>query len=223
MIRISHKSGRLGNRMLINTCASILSQKYDLKVEEYVETPGITLNYCMSGRMLDMVKVRDEELLDLTEPIKTGLDLGECYFQVGDFLSSIWNELTGFIPKATESKEGAFIHVRLGDVAHLSPPFSYYEECIKRSGATTGLVSSDSLTHDTVKKIEEMGFAVFDRDPAETMLEAAKYHTLILSKGTFSWWIGMMSNASQIYYPVDSHTWHGNIFEVTNWTPIIVT
>ena len=45
-------------------------------------------------------------------------------------------------------------------------------------------------------------------------------HNLILSEGSFSWWIGFLSNAENIYYNQRERFWHGDIFVFPEWKPL---
>ena len=55
----------------------------------------------------------------------------------------------------------------------------------------------------------------------ETIMFASTCNTLILSKGTLSWLIGILSfYATSIYYPQSPINFKSNIFVIPEWTEI---
>ena len=49
---------------------------------------------------------------------------------------------------------------------------------------------------------------------------ASTCKNVILSSGTFSWLIGLLSYYSNIYYPKIYVKWHGDIFVFSEWTEV---
>ena len=53
--------------------------------------------------------------------------------------------------------------------------------------------------------------------PMQTIDYTRKFDKLILSEGTFSWWIGTLSKSNFVYYNERDRFWHGDIFVDKNW------
>jgi hypothetical protein len=63
----------------------------------------------------------------------------------------------------------------------------------------------------------ELGKSYFVVSPLETIDFAKNFNNLVLSEGSFSWWIGFLSHANNVYYNERPRFWHGDIFVVSKW------
>ena len=70
------------------------------------------------------------------------------------------------------------------------------------------------------KLIEKYKMEIISKDSIETIQFATTCKTIILSSGTYSWMIGILSFFSTIYYPKIKKIWHGNIFVFPDWNEI---
>ena len=62
---------------------------------------------------------------------------------------------------------------------------------------------------------------IVDDNIVETIMFASTCNTLILSKGTLSWLIGILSfYSTSIYYPQSPINFKSNIFVIPEWTEI---
>lgn len=229
-------SGRLGNILLENVGGSILSEKYDLKTDYF----GLNVFEClgfkpfMNGKRVfdELITVADSEhdkkmdgtdeyIIDLLN--KETLDCGINYlgnFQNGDFLLKYRNKILSlFNPRyETGFEEDIYIHVRLGDLSHVNPGLEYYRKCLMKSKYRKIYLSTDSLEHEIISKLkQEFPITIYNDTPVNTINFAKNFGKLILSKGTFSWWIGFLSKAEKIYYPKELIE-HPKIFVFEDWT-----
>jgi Glycosyl transferase family 11 len=227
-------SGRSGNILLENVGYSILSKKFNLKVdyymnEEYFEVLGLKLN--KNGRILqNMNNYFDTDLINLLK--NDSLDNGISYdgnFQMKEFVIEHKNEIINHFNMKFEERNDneVFIHVRLGDATKVNPGIEYYRNCLNSIDFKTGYISSDSLDNEIIKiLIDEYQLIKYIDDPIKTINFAKNFKNLVLSKGTFSWWIGILSKSDNIMYPKEEQEWpnpphwHGNIFVFDEWKGI---
>ena len=122
---------------------------------------------------------------------------------------------------------GVFIHLRLGDIKDTSwfytRNISDYLETIHTFGSRKEIsIASDSLYHPLVKNlILQLNAQIIDMTPMQTIQFGATAEYLLLSDGTFSWWIGAFADAmrcaKEIHYFPQRTTWHGDIFVSPHW------
>jgi hypothetical protein len=65
--------------------------------------------------------------------------------------------------------------------------------------------------------IENCNFILYHDTPINTINFGKNFKNLILSGGTFSWWIGFLSKAKNVFFPKDKIKWHGDIFVFDKW------
>jgi len=211
--------GRFGNRMLTSVGASILARKHNLRVHNYApDVKDFGVDLFEGGRTFDnLKKVGDvpkqnwgEPFMNLLEEDKIidyGMDLN-ALFQQKDFVLKNRSEIRQHFKHLEYSdvhKNDLFIHVRGGDVSDYIPPYKYYNESIKNIDFDKGFISSDSPNHNIVQKlISEHDLKLVRRSSEATLKFGKNFGNIILTGGTFSWWIGFLSRAKNIYYPMDS-------------------
>ncbi len=243
MLRTNYSSNaRLANQVIQSIGCSILGEKLNLKVEKYStyhQIDKLKIQFWKEGRTLDGISdsYSDNDLNDIFnfsfENNKPLFFMGN--FQVGWFLKSYQQKIRDMF-KLEEIKPLAdsqyLVFVRLGDVAHLTPPFEYYQEAIEltinrnQSNANldsefankTNFITTDSPRHPLIKRIiKNYNLKLIDSSPVETILFARNFNNLILTGGTFNWLAAFLSNASNIIYPESPYQWHGDIYSSFDW------
>ncbi|NBW33503.1 MAG: hypothetical protein EBR30_00310 [Cytophagia bacterium] len=152
----------------------------------------------------------------------------EDYFQLKEIITDYRNEIKQ-IYKCTfterDSKE-VFVAFRLGDATYSRArlPKEYYEDALTRlydTGCNGGYITSENLEHPDVQYlINKFGLKPYiNYTPLEKINFAKDFNNLVLSEGSFSFWIGMLSNAQNVYINDRRHiwSWHGDIFVVPEW------
>jgi len=225
------KIGRLGNAMFRNCAASILSKKFDIKVEKYLNNDELRILrpkfYTEGVKAYDTqieVRYRNFERILRKRKIHYGLNL-ICPCQSSTFVLNYKNEiLSQFNPRYNrQHKDDLFVHVRLGDCLpnNRAPSLAYYVQAIEQTKFEKGYISSDTPSHEIVTYlINKFNLTLYVNKPAETINFAKNFGNLVLSGGTFSWWMGFLSKAGSIFYPKGGPLWYGDIFVFDEWTPI---
>ena len=125
-----------------------------------------------------------------------------------------------------------FIHVRLGDTYDLkfNSPYDYYDNIINKIyesdnyknnvniNTSVSYITSDSINHDICQRlINKYGLKIYDSDEIDTLQFGSTCQSLVLSNGTYSWLLGLLSFKSNVHYPTIKIKWHGNIFVYPDW------
>lgn len=150
------------------------------------------------------------------------------YFQLKDFVLPYRQEIKDSFDLIYQprSEKEIFVIVRLGDVAKRRQrlPLQYYIDAIERlyqQGCYGGYITSDSPEHpDIIYLKEKYNLKLYTSDiPANTLDFGKDFNNLVLSEGTYCWWVGALSNAKNVYYNNRRHlfTWHGDIFVYPEW------
>jgi hypothetical protein len=120
----------------------------------------------------------------------------------------------------TYDNNNVFIHVRLGDVANdsRSKPFDYYDNVLNNLNFDKGYISSDTISDYRCQRlIDKYKLNVFNSDEIDTIKFGSSCKHIVLSLGTFSWYIGAFSFGSNVYFPKIIQKWHGDIFVFPEW------
>jgi hypothetical protein len=217
--------GRLGNVLFYNFVASYLSKLNGLKMyyKQQTETENILKiklfdtgkNFFKESFLLTDKNI--DSVFENTEMIKDKNLIIGGYFQTQNIAKLIKNT----IKPNKILNECIFVHVRLGDITGKnSEPYNYYSSAIEQINFTKGFISSDSIDHPICKElIKNYNLVPFNENEVETITFASSCKWLVLSKGTFSWWMGILSSG-EIYYPDSDKIWHGDIFVFPEWKKI---
>ena len=115
-----------------------------------------------------------------------------------------------------------FINIRLGDVSHLNPGFTYYDKVLSNLKFDNGYISSDSIRHHIcIELIKKYNLTIFNDNEVNTIMFASTCKNIVLSHGTFSWLIGLLGFYSTIYYQKITRFWQGDIFVFPEWNEIL--
>lgn len=151
--------------------------------------------------------------------IRCSLSFLNIYCQTGPVAKFIYENYKS--PIVNEPIDEIFIHVRLGDVQHgnRTPDLHYYQKILGDTNKQIN-ITSDSPNHSLIQQLtKQYNVKMYNGSEIDTLFEASKYKTVILSLGTFSWMMGLVASKSKKFYPDPSEytIWHGPIFEQTDW------
>jgi hypothetical protein len=140
-------------------------------------------------------------------------------FQMRNFVIDYKSEILSHFNLKYENKPNqVFVHVRLGDITHTNPGLEYYRTALNKLNFESGYIVSDSPENNIVRSlIQEYNLEFYDNSPIKILEFAKNFDNLVLSKGTFSWWIGLLSKSNNIYYPINDIGWPGDIFVFDDW------
>ena len=248
-------SGRLGNKLFQNLAVSLVAQKYDVRAcfsyEAECSQLGLRLvsgtrpsNEGASAVLVDESNL--EALLYSHSSFadqRLVLSVTKTYYQVPWFAEML-HDIT--LPGMSEgllhanpwhdrigNNNDTFVHVRLGDreTGNRRRAEDYAAAItakLPRSPGNEVFIASDSPRHPTVLALASQFNATIleTLDPVETMQFGCTARHIVLSDGTFSWWIGVLADvlsqalgdpAPSIIWLKDEEDWCGDIFVFPEW------
>ena len=226
MVSVNY-NGRLGNNLIQFLAGYLLSRKKGLMFSNRIGNINNLIKHDIeiSGKIFtDLCEVNDENFISILEDERIG---GKHFYLNGFF------QTKGFLEKYEEvlksvlninyenfDKDTVFVHYRIGDIVNdrRMLPLEYYEEALSKINFTKGYISSDTINHDFCQKLVKKYNLIPVNLPELELINFAKnFNNIILSEGTFSWWMGFLSQAENIIYNKRNYYWHGDIF-FNRWT-----
>lgn len=234
--------GRFSNHLIRNLCFSILAKKYNFKFEYsyYNEIKSLGIDLYIDGKRdkyENYVIVDDTNFFKFINNEENELDYlllfnHDTYCQTKEFVLYLKDYFTqnnifknivdkNFYKERYKNNNDVFIHVRLGDVPQFNPGFEYYDKVLSGLKFDNGYISSDTIEHEICKKlIKKYNLKIINFSEVETFQFASTCKHIVLSNGTFSWFIGFLGIYSNVYYPEIKKVWHGDIFVFPEWNKV---
>lgn len=242
---INNTPGRLANQFFRNMAAHFLSEKSNLYIEysekKFFENMGIILHIGKNNGSENYLLLNDKTFFDYI--VNTNVNLSNismsfnsAFFQTKEFSFYLSNYINNNIIKNNiinhnhhknryDNNNDLFVHVRLGDLVNnrknLTLHYEYYDKAISQCNFDKGYISSDSIDHEICKNLKrKYKLQVFDNNEEETIKFASTCKNIVLSHGTFSWLIGLLSfTYSKVFYADFDKVgkWHGDIFVFPDW------
>jgi hypothetical protein len=219
--------GRFGNVLFYNFVVNYLAKISNLKVtyKQQTETEEVLKiklfdtgthifgsNFNLTDQIIDTV-FKNNEMVKNKNLIIAG------YFQT----PTVARVIKQTIEPNKILNECVFVHVRLGDIigSFNNEPYDYYENALNKiNPKVKGYITSDSIDHQICKSLMgNFNLVPFNENEVDTIKFGSSCKWLVLSKGTFSWWMGVLSSG-EVYYPDSKKVWHGNIFVFPEWKKI---
>ena len=227
MVSINY-SGRLGNNLFQYVAAYIFAKKFELKISSGVVENKFDLPLLTGeSNYYNIVDVDDNNFMSLleSESLEDAHYRFIGYYQNRDFIIKYKSEIKSlFNLKFTEvPNDQVFVAYRIGDIngERQMLPIEYYQEALRKIGATNGFITSDTPNHPNIIQLsKDFNLIIYNELPLETIDFAKNFNNLVLSEGSFSWWIGFLSSAENIYYNERPRFWHGDMFVIPEWKPL---
>lgn len=224
---VQHGGERLGNILLQNAGVSILAKKFNYYAAGYHNLGAIQrlkMNlFSGTVQKLNCKLYQDDSLLQLIlgpNEIDHGI-VYKGYFQDIEFLNLYRSEIKNlFLLPEPKSNNNLFVQVRLTDAERFNPGIEYYKNAINQINFEKAFIASDSIESPLVQElIKTYNMEPCIKDDIDTIIFGRQFSNIVISNGTFSWWIAFLSNAKNIIYPNMNHTktFHPFIY-FSDWT-----
>jgi hypothetical protein len=218
-------SGRLGNNLFQYIAAYIFAKKFNLKISSDIVPNNFDLPSLVGDITNDIVINVDDTnfmLLLESETLTTAHYRFIGYYQNKDFILKYHKEIKSLfnLKYTTVPNDEVFVAYRLGDIdgERSMLPIEYYQDALRTINVKSGYITSDTPSHPNVLQlIDEFNLKLYNDSPLETINFAKNFNHLVLSEGSFSWWMGFLSLAKNVYYNKRPWFWHGDMFVIPEW------
>jgi hypothetical protein len=239
-INTTKVNGKFGSILFYNIVCNYIAKCNNLNMDysEFARTKELGIELYTGKNTYDSTKIltnKNIESIIQNESVFSQNIIIHGTFQTGivaDFIrknvvkskSKIIN-LNGHSQRYSSNND-LFVHVRINGIANSNDfePFEYYDLAISKiTFFKNGYISSDSITHPICTKlIRKYNLIVIDSNEIEVIQFGSTCKWLVLSKSTFSWFIGVFGFYSTIYYPerLGKNNKHSNIFIFKDWNKI---
>jgi hypothetical protein len=228
-------AGRLGNRIFIHSCMSMLAEKHDLKIEydqymDRISNLGIDL-YIGTKSFKNTIIINDDNFCTILDDVGIQKNIkNDTFFQTRNCSNAVYkyiqnkkNNIKNKNPFSSRygSNNDCFVHIRLDDAAMFNPGSDYYINTLSKLSFDTLYISSDSSSHPIIDSIFNLysNAKFISYDEIKTIQFGSTCKHVILSHGSYSAIIGYMTFNSDIYYPSYDRVvpWFGDMFSINGW------
>jgi len=214
--------GRLGNNLLQYFFAKILSDKLNAEVFTLFDLPnsfGLDYkkgerpqkNFCFlfedcrgpyRSLLLNGKKIQDgwENIVDQILKLNVENVLVTGYFQIFSYFSEEKELIRKNFKFETKKQENVIgIHLRKDDISGTQNdlPDLWFEEMSSIFENHKKFLTTDSPECPIARRILSNGFELWESSPEETIITFSSFSDVVLSQGTFSWWIAFLSEGKK--------------------------
>lgn len=227
MVSISY-SGRLGNNLFQYVAAYIFAKKFNFKISSDIVENKFNLPSLNGINETNVIiDVDDNNFMTLlnSEKLENAHYRFIGYYQIKEFILEYGDKIKELFTLnfKNTSKDEVFVAYRIGDISGIRQmlPIEYYKEALREINPIGGYITSDTPDHPNVMElIKEFNLKIYNESPLDTIDFAKNFNNIILSEGSFSWWMGFLSLAENIYYNERPRFWHGDMFVLPEWKPL---
>ena len=218
-------SGRLGNNLFQYVAAYIFAKKFNLNITSDIILTKFDLpTICGNSYTSNVISVNDDNFMALLESdtLEPAHYRFIGYYQLKEFILKYGNEIKSMFKlyHTKISKDEVFVAYRIGDINGIRQmlPIEFYHEALLNIGVKNGYITSDTPNHpNVIQLMNEFNLTIYNGSDIETIDFAKNFNNLVLSEGSFSWWMGFLSSAENIYYNERPRFWHGDMFVLPEW------
>jgi hypothetical protein len=154
----------------------------------------------------DTIHVSEQELYNhIDNPVTSMNYVLDGYFQDHRLLCKYRQDILKiYAPVTCSNKDDLFIACRLGDTLRTYMTLcdlDYIDRYLKdhRKEYKKAYVTSDTLSHPPLRSIiDRYDLTIYNTDPVSTIIYASQFNNMLLSAGTFSYWMAYLSEAENI-------------------------
>jgi len=229
--------GRFCNHIIRALGASFIARSQNLKFnygQYYDKMKQLGINLFNGTITFDTVlNIPNNIIPYLSSPLFRNINVNASFFQTRDFSNYLYQhyrhksnqqsiiDANKFNHRYNNNND-VFIHIRLGDVAHLNQGFIYYDKALTHISFENGYIASDDINHETCKRlIQKYNLKIIDYNEVETIMFGSTCKNIVLTGGTFSYIIGLFGFLSKVYYLKGMGNWYpSELFYIDDWTEI---
>jgi hypothetical protein len=138
------------------------------------------------------------------------------YFQNYDYYSN-YSELikNSFNIEKKLQDNTLGIHIRKGDIRKTDNelPDEWYLNILNTFPNHLKIITTDSPNDPIVRKMVDAGCELYQNTPEKTIIEFSNFSDLVLSQGTFSWWMGYLSDGVK-HNLIPTKGWNSKISDI---------
>lgn len=229
MVTINY-GGRLGNNLFQYVSAYLFARKFNLSLMTPPAYNGLNFGDLLISKNFQgeinnsyNIIITDNNFLEYLKKkdIPKAHYIFSDYFQIKKYIIEFEKEIINCFKPTNNKINDVFVVYRIGDTVNTRRmlPIEYYRECLNEINFSSGYITTDTPEHPNIFKLrEEFGLKLYDNPcPITTIDFARKFNKLVLSEGTFSWWIGTLSQSEIIFFNKRERFWHGDIFVNKLW------
>lgn len=220
MVQLQQTGGRLGNQLFEYAFGRIIAEELGYRFEHNLGADELKNNFklpkVIEGKSFEtpiqkidcLHKWSPTLLEEIINDKKDRKIILNGYFQKYIYYKNYKHKLKDWFKfdcNKHNYDDAIGVHIRKTDFKNsiYDMPDDYFLKILRAEAFNKIFITSDEPENETINKIKKefKNVELFSGSPYETMEHFVCFKKLILSLGTFSWWIGFLSNADKVYMP----------------------
>lgn len=211
------RRGRLGNVLFQYTFGRIIASSNGMALRKNFDYGNLKELINLSGNSLPIqLRITDcdqneGQILDIEKLKSLGRGMViDGFFQHRSYYENNRKLIKSWLFDQPVTKQNTVgVHLRFGDYKEIgwTLPESYYNSCILNSGLSNVLIFTDEPENPYVVKLLKEGAKLSGGSEEEDLRSLASCQKIVMSRSSFSWWAGFLSNAEKIYFPRPNQGW----------------